>query len=298
MFGRCIITDGCKGRLHQVKVKPDHVIGQLTPDVAGLNNWVPRKILYDHNQPLSSSTWKIKHNLNNQPSVQTYVYLTEDDYLNGVLTEVTPELTTVIDANTLTVMFTTPMRGVAQCIARSTSTGDVIVTTEAVAITLTQISMTAGAKQYITIATLDSSSSEFDMEMQFLSPTTFEPIADLLTITFSEQPFGQPGELTPWFGALKILISGKSYTLRTAEIDPVGIPTGSSFYFLNVPERRDTFIMLTKAPYTSFDRILDNVIDMNDINETNATSAALYTDNQLFLSDALFEPIYPNIRFI
>lgn len=296
-FGRCIITDGCKGKLHQVKVKPDQVIGQLTPDAAGLNNWIPRKILYDHYQPLSATQWIVKHNLNGVPSVQVFVYKTEEDFVNDILTEITPDNITVTDPNNLLITFTLPQRGVAQCIARSTDE-EVVVASEKVASELKQITMTAGARQYMTIATLTTidDRAEVNHEIQFLSPTTFKPITPTVNLAFTS-PFGRSGELTPWYGVERVLIGGKTYTLRTAEVK-ADVPKGSAFYFIDPPKKRDTFIMLAKAPYTEYDRILDKIIDLNNVNENTAAANTIYRDGQLFISDSLWESIYPTIRFI
>lgn len=296
-FGRCNITDGCKGRLHQVKVKPDHVIGQLTPDEEGLDNWVPRKLLYTHQQPLSSQTWTIKHNLNNQPSVLAYVYLNDTDYLNGTLTALTPTTITVVDENTLTITFDDVQRGVAQCIARSTAKDDVVVTADAIAAsTFEAITVSPTIiDRFLTIATLDSSTT-VQYDVQFLSANTFDPI-DLITLDFISPPFGEPGNVSPWYGTTRILINGRAYTVRTAAIND--LPSdGSAFYFTDLPVHRDTFILLTKAPYTEYDRILDAVIDVADMTEAIASTTTVVTDRQMSVSDSLWQTIYPTIRYL
>lgn len=71
---RCTITYGCRGKLHRV-TEPKEV--NATPafplEIAGVQDWFQRRVVYNHTQPIKSAVWTIKHNLQNRPIVEAYV---------------------------------------------------------------------------------------------------------------------------------------------------------------------------------------------------------------------------------
>lgn len=74
VVNRCTITYGCKGRLHKVKnVEEANSTPAFPEEVPGVQDWFQRRVEYTHTQPIKSSTWIIKHNLSNKPSVYCYV---------------------------------------------------------------------------------------------------------------------------------------------------------------------------------------------------------------------------------
>ena len=70
---RCTITHGCRGKLYQTKVLPDYVRGRLPDQVAGLDDWRQRTVLYNHEQTIESDSWLVNHNLGTFPSVSVFV---------------------------------------------------------------------------------------------------------------------------------------------------------------------------------------------------------------------------------
>lgn len=73
---RCIITKECTGKLHKVTdIRDINATSSFPPEVAGVQDWFQRRVLYNHTQNIKSSTWTIQHNLQNKPVV--YVYTTK-----------------------------------------------------------------------------------------------------------------------------------------------------------------------------------------------------------------------------
>ena len=118
---RCIITDQCKGKLHQESVNIDYSRGSLPPDVEGLTNWVQRKLLFNYSQTVNKQIWDIDHNLNCFPVV--VVYVLDESVSPAVLKEISLDEVTldVISNNQIKLTFSKPVSGQVQCIARATS---------------------------------------------------------------------------------------------------------------------------------------------------------------------------------
>ena len=98
---RCIITQGCRGKLYQNNLFEDFVRGSLPDQVAGLNNWVQRKVLHNHEQPIERTEWIIEHNMGTLPTINVFIdQLGTDDRL-----EIIPENVTIIDKNAVSLTF-------------------------------------------------------------------------------------------------------------------------------------------------------------------------------------------------
>lgn len=117
VVGKCVITNGCIGRLYRTERNPNNVRESAPTYVAGLDNYVPRRAFYEFNQTLSSNNWKVTHNMGILPS--TTVYLREEDGSHTKIDNNTYKVTPV-DKNTIMVSFTNKVRGIIQCIAKST----------------------------------------------------------------------------------------------------------------------------------------------------------------------------------
>lgn len=294
-FGRCNITDGCKGHLRFVKNKPDHIVGQLTPDAEGLNNWVARKVLYKHEQPLSADIWHIEHNLGTEPSVQVHVYLNEEDYRNNILTEIEPTDITIIDGNNITITLANAYRGVAQCIARSTALGEESITDVTVT-DLQQVSLTdASIDEYLVVATLDDEVAvpTYQLEFEFIDPVTAS-IVETTTFDFTHPPHTG----VPWNNIKRFNLNGKVYTIRTAQVDTL-LETGTLFRLTSDYEPNQAFIMLTSSPYDDSDIITDKAIDISQLNQsTNNYLLTSIVDRHYNIDSSLQEDLYPAIRIL
>lgn len=279
-FGRCTITDGCRGKLHQQEIFGTRIVGRLPPDVEQLNNWVARRVLFKYEQTVLSKDWTIEHKLGTTPSVQIHI-----KNLLGEYEEITPLSIDVVDRNTVRVSFPEPTKGIAQCIAISTDvTIDAVITTDNG--TVDQLSTN---RQLLIMPIGTAAVSNIDTV--FLSSSTGDEIGRIALT-----------DVTPIASTYKTLYKGKQYQYFYASIGSVGelssIPNGSSCYFdmTNLPPGVDeVFILLTKPPHDDF-----NILQLNKILEMSAVGSSsqtmLYTDGELYVNDSQYVDIYPSLR--
>lgn len=298
---RCIITDGCKGKLDRSDYKPAYTAGTPPPDVAGLTNWIQRKILYTHEQTLSSTQWRIVHDLNTIPSTQTYVKrLTAGG--GTELVEIQPTSIDIISNNEILINFSLSQTGTAQCIARSSSIGQKITTLEEKIETTTDEIIQITNQTELTIATLSSTfSNESDMilNIEFLSSDTLELIHSE-SVVFDTTPDFQ----SPWRDYKDVLINGKVYHVRSTDIDFNNIVSNkvknySPFYFTldgNTSNNNEVFILLATPPYDKFDKDPNNLIDISSVISSTAAVSYYYNQNELYAYDNIKEKVFPLIR--
>lgn len=117
VVGKCVITNGCTGRLYRTERNPNNVRESAPRYVEGLDNYVPRRALFDFAQTLASDKWTVNHNMGVLPS--TFIYIEQE---NGqqVLVDNSTYKVTALSKNTILVTFPTKVRGVIQCVAKST----------------------------------------------------------------------------------------------------------------------------------------------------------------------------------
>lgn len=117
VVGKCVITNGCTGRLYRTERNPNNVRESSPSYVEGLTNYVPRRAFYKFAQTLSSNKWKVTHNMGVLPS--TFVYLEQE---NGsfVATDNSTYKVTSVDKNTIMITFPQKVKGIIQCVAKST----------------------------------------------------------------------------------------------------------------------------------------------------------------------------------
>lgn len=259
IVGRCIITDGCKGKLLQKEIKPSHAVGHSTAPVIGLRDWTPRKILYTHTQALAKKQWIIQHNMNGMPIVNVFSY-SADGSLK--LNPIVPVEITFTSSNVVTISFATSVAGVAQLLMRSSVTDQTITTLKPrlvesdynadMFVLSESVFMTNGPETYgeLTIATRvvtrDKPDYGFDpyevitIQPHYLSPSTGQEILPLVPpMTFRPvDQFPVDTASSPWAGVIKTVIGGAQYIVRSANIHSasgtlpsLGIAEGSPVYF-------------------------------------------------------------------
>lgn len=311
VISRCIITDGCRGKLYRIDRKQDFIRGSFPSAVPGLTDYSARRILYNHEQAVSSDEWYITHNLGISPSVQVLlnrssssVEADEDipcslrnDSETFEQVETTDFTVEIINANEIIVRFTDPQSGLAQLIARSsapviTEEEDVA---EAATFQLTNNSL-------LVIATLNdtlSSSNNISLDLTFKAPGSVTTITENYTVSPS-----QVSE-SPWNDYTSVLIQGRRYRVRSFNTYVSGmvdgtIPNGSSFYFNQVNSReidtQEIFILLALDPYADIDKVTNQVIDTSRINAINAESSLFHQDRELFAFTSVIASTFPAIR--
>lgn len=294
VIGRCVITEGCKGKLHRIGFSADHITGQQTPSVDGLTDWSQRKVLYTHYQNTLSDSWKVKHYLNNDPNVEVFIQ-TSTIYPDQI-SEIIPESIVYDNENELTVNLASRYKGIAQCIVLSTSKSEY--TAESVS---SIAALQATTNSELTIATLNSDPT-LEVTLTFLSPKNLAVITTK-TYTFDDTP----GVNSTWKSGTtsKVLINGKIYTVRSHSIDSNdlvqnGVENGTPFYVSDVngsePVSKESFILLTNSPYESVDINTSQIIDVSSINVSTAATAFYYNRQEFYAYENTTESIYPPIR--
>lgn len=306
IMGNCIITDGCKGKLHQTDIKPASIVSSAPAPVSGLVDYIQRKVLYTHEQTLLSEVWSITHNLNAEPSVQIFVY--DDDENNTQLIEIESDQIEIISNNELSITLSRAFTGVAQLIARSSNEGQTFNTFED---NIPEIETTAtfqlSTSNELTIATLYNSPTEdyLDITFTFLTPNTFEKIEhDPMRFESINTA------LSPWGDASLVLIQGKLYTVRsqtinTNDLSNAGVQEASPFYVSTITngasvlpsfETGQVFVLLTNSPYTSFDKVFSSFVDLAEITESNAAATTLYASGEFRSVNQLRQDAFPLIQ--
>lgn len=294
---RCIITYGCKGKLHKASQASEiNSTPAIPPEVSGVQDWFQRKVLFTYTQAIKSTTWAIQHDLAGKPVVQTFVYEQSGD--TQVLTEVTPKSITVIDLNNIEVEFDQPQSGIAQCIALASANAvnPNITSTPTSTVPTTDTQITSGGE--LTIATLDTSTL-IDLTVQYISPTTTTP----LTIQYVGVD-DNPSIDSAWVGTNRVFVGGKPYIVRsfnllTHEVAPAYfnnhlVANGSPFYFQGLTGTPgQNLILLSNSPFSTVDRVYDRYIDLGFVSTTQPE--LYYTTGEAFAEPSIIRTIYPPV---
>lgn len=297
----CIITDGCHGKLSQINIKLDHIRGNFPSKIDNLDDYIQRKILYNHKQSIKLIEWNIIHNLGIAPFIQVFIERpkvidnieninleNEESFVE--LVEIEPEYIKIISINEILVGFSRPEKGIAQLIAKSSNKQQIISTLVDTNITYTQLSNTSD----VTIATLNDS-NDITLDIMFYLP-------DGSTSSISYNVDNNPSINSPWVNYNQIY-NGKTYTVRSFNLfdeDFSSIDTGSSFSIETINglqvNKNDLLFLLAKYPYTTNDKIVDKYLDIYDIAGTNSLNNTLYNNGELLINDEKITKIYPYIK--
>lgn len=309
VFGKCIITQGCHGKLYKTSRNIDD-IREVTPFAAdGLMDYVPRKAFFEHPQTLLTNQWFINHNLATSPAVTVYVQT-----VDGSLVQLDQDnfTITVVNKNSVNLTFNQSYRGVAHCVARSTTT-----TTVASAAAVTEIKVTNNGLLTMAIPeviintppAVNVTMSNLPFNIQVMIKTPSEPEAPSLEFIGADID-----RSSPWSDWPRILVKKrKNYVIRTknilkflafgsnAKID--SIPNGTEFRFTtmllpgssaNSIESRELFFLLSNPPYASIDKVKDKLIDVGEM-IASPTDAFVYRNGELYVKSTVVETTYPNI---
>jgi len=298
----CIITDGCHGKLSQIDVKLDHIRGNFPSKVDNLNDYIQRKILYNHKQSIKLTEWNIIHNLGIAPFIQIFIErpkiiedlenvdLTNTDSLVELI-ETEPDYIEIISINEIRVGFPRPEKGIAQLIAKSSNKKQIIASTLVdTKINYVQLSNTSE----VTIGTLDDSNN-ITLDIMFYLP-------DGSTSLISYTVDNNPSINSPWVDYNKIY-NGKTYTVRSFNLfdeDFSTVETGSSFSIEAINglqvNKNDLLFLLTKYPYSTNDKIIDKYLDIYDVDDTNSLNTTLYNNGEMSINEEKITKIYPYIK--
>lgn len=308
--GRCTITYGCRGKLYQEKLLPDYIRGSIPKDVTGLDPWVKRKVVHDHQQPIASTVWTVHHEMGVRPSVIVYVSKpieSNPEYME----KIDPYSIQVVDDNTIKLIFERAYSGYAQAYSNQSTpikAGDEKVVRK-------QCTTSAVAPQQIsnmgeiTIATRVSKFFEADevtLRVKFTTTNGSTPETEYVADN-------QPSIYSAWVTEDLVYIKGEVYTVRsfngiTNEMYNGVINSGSTFNFTGITDnsapgindlralnRDDAFILLAKPPFETVDRIKNYIIDLTAVTDTKNKFDFYFADGEFFANSNVVESVYPSI---
>lgn len=300
----CIITHGCRGNMYHVNLLPDYQRGSMPPDVSGLDNWLQRKSLYNHDQGIERDVWRIVHGLGTYPSVQVLVNRPiEGDEDNQE--EIQPTDTVLIDTNTIELYFDRPWSGIAQLITRQSDPNLLNPFTIA---TVTeeeffQLSNSGTISVATRISTLGSTPNA-NLQVTYRTTQGSTPI---LTHTIDDQPSLD----SAWNDFDQIIVNGTVYTIRsfngiTSEMTSGVIGNGSTLNFSAIdPSGTHEFqeilsgevlILLANSPFSTFDKTVNSIIDVTASTSENTAFDFFYDSGEFYAKKSVVKSIYPHIR--
>lgn len=310
VFSKCIITDGCHGKLYKIDRNIDNSRESFPSEVLGLSDYSPRKAFYRHDQTLSSKTWRVEHNLSTSPAITVYIKNTSNEL---VLLNQDEYVITIADNNTVNLTFTQNYTGTAQCIARSTTISNVQTKT-----TITNIQVTSNGVLTIAvpeimvndypIPSVDMISSTFQLSM-----ITEKPSSSQITSVESFSASLVTG--LSWSDTSKIIIrKRKNYVVRhknilslstflTLKAGATTLPNGTKLYFtdMQIPhsgmvpiDSRKLLFLLSKSPFASVDKVKNQFVDVGEMLDTTFNYFT-YIDGELYVNSVNVENTYPDI---
>lgn len=319
-FSKCTITYGCKGKVYKIGRNPVNSRSVLPKAVGGLEDYIPRNSFREHNQHLEKDVWRIRHDLKTVPV--TFVYIWNGDSLEYLSNKDYSLI--VINKDVLELRFHQPVRGIVQCVARSSVHEyeiDETIREKNFQVTYRGF-FTFGFPKYITHYTYPPQNHSplpiytgapqrpIRIEVSLIQPNREE-----IVCTETIQP--EIDTRTPWSGWSEVLVrKRREYTLhtksifdfkRTLQLDTVSktdIQNGSQIRFLRIdygtgvlqPIGQDEVLLfLSEAPYNPVDKKLSHVIDVGNVLVSNKNYFT-YRDGEVYTDENNLESTYPPIQ--
>lgn len=318
-FSKCIITNGCKGKLNRIKRNIDSSRGSFPPEVQGLTDYVQRRAFFEYNKQLPSTIWSITHNMGISPAVDVYVY----DANNNNLVTLSPDdyVVKFVNKDSITINFTSSYSGIAQLIARNS----VKVQPKTLSSTIPSVQVTSDGtfifaipkyltKFYYPPSISPTPTIPYDLNNQIIRIEILvkEPNNDPVscTETLEANLFD-----TPWNDWNEILVrKRKNCYLFTKNINDfrtfinqnsntVNIPTGTQLQITRIDygtgvfepiDPEGLFVLLTNSPYASADKVLNKVVDAANIID-NVNPYFVYNGTEFAVDQSCIEKVYPSI---
>lgn len=316
VFSKCVITDGCKGKLHVTARNPDSIREEYPQPITGLQNYSPRRVFYSHIQENLTNIWKFIHNLSVEPSITIYC----DE--NGQLVEIDENdyIVDTLDDNNTIITFNEPKSGVAHLIARSSV--PITPKIEVSAVNTKQLSkdglITFAVPEFINFTTPVYDMATTNIQVAILLEVPDEEVQECIeTITPTIDAN------SPWFSWDKILLRNRRVLLpRTTHILDFNvfedstfklsdIENGTTLRFTRIRFGDDTlgytkwytinsrllFILLSQTPHSNVDKLLGTILDMGElVNEEY--DYLTFIDGELFANESSLDNVYPDISRI
>jgi len=307
---RCTITHGCRGKLYQTKVLADFVRGRLPDQVAGLDDWRQRKVLYNHEQTIERENWIVNHDLGTFPSISVFIDAPTNEDPDNQL-EIIPVDTVIVDSDNIILKFDTAVSGLAQLVARQ-SDPDLLrpfvglnISTEE----LQQLSLEGDIAIATRISTVDEPEA-VSLGVEYTTTTNA-----LITHTYNADE-NETGTQSAWSDINKVIIKGKTYTVRSfnaliTEMSDETIGSGSTFRFVDIADagspqefttrtiaQDEVYILIASDPFDNIDKITTQYIDVFDVDSSNNNFSLVYDTGEFFAEKEIIQDTYPPIRSV
>lgn len=305
---RCTITHGCRGKLYQTKVLADFVRGRLPDQVAGLDDWRQRKVLYNHEQTIERDNWVVKHNLGTFPSVSVFINVpTEADPDNQE--EIIPTDIVIIDEDNIILNFDRALSGLAQLVARQ-SDPDLLRPFVGLNISvedLQQLSLTGDVAIATRISTVGEPDS-VDLTVEYTTTT------NAINTQIYSADVNETGTASSWRDIDKVIIKGKTFSIRSFnglvdEMVDETIASGSTFKFTTIGTtgsplttreitQDEVYVLFAAAPFDTVDKITTQYIDVFDVIASDNNFTFVYDTGEFFADKEIIQDTYPPVRSV
>lgn len=291
---KCIITNGCDGNMYMIRGGADKLAARTRPpEIAGLTDWIPKRLVFNYEQRFSGRVWTIQHNLETRPAVYAYANVNVDGKVQQQAIE--PDRVDVIDQNTIELHFSQPYSGIVQCVSLF---GQNYVNPETDSTIDQSLYIQLTNRGELTIGTLDAE-EYLSFNTVWSSPNVTTPVR--ITYPLIDNT---PSVLSPWVTSRVVAINGKRITVRSFNIlntpngptafDAGQIGNGSTVEFEGLPRSLITNVLLLgQAPFGSVDRISNQCVDL----ALASSSDLVYDRGELFIlrSSRAVRDVYPFI---
>lgn len=293
IISRCIVTANCLGKMQRVLNQDEINSTPTIPlEVAGLKDWSNRDVLFDYTQSVKMVTWKVNHNLENNPTV--YVYVQRNGGSGTTLVQIDPKSIDVIDLNNIQITFDQPESGLVQCVALSSQNA---ATPSTLAISNTSTSdMQISNQSELTFATLDPSPT-INIKVIYNSSGSPQPVViEYLNVATTSI-------LSPWDGTSYVTINSKRYYVKSVNLRTWGsaplvfqaglIASGATLSFPNSTVAGQLLLLLATNPQSIADRIYDRYVDTASANLP--TPQLYYNTGNVYVAQSMVKNTYPPI---
>jgi hypothetical protein len=311
-FAKCIITDGCRGRMQRLNRNLDNIRESFPVFEANLEDYMARNVFFQHVQKVSASSWLITHGLDCDPNI-TVFFLEDGKYVkvpNGVYK------TQPIDRNSTRVTFNSPSTGIVHLISRSSTTP-----------AIKSVPLVASQTQATVNGTFVFAIPKYLTRDKFGGPTTIdlalprEVKIEVVLEKPNEEPIWcfeklvQATDLTPWTGTEEVLVSKRrNYYVRTKNVLRFTTFNNPSLKFSDIPEgtrlrftaidygtgiaepieSKAVLLLLSVSPYEFTDKVRNKIIDLGELLASG--TSLVYSDGEFWIETTSVEQTYPPIE--
>lgn len=324
VFSKCIITNGCRGKLNKISRNQDNLRETFPSPVLGLQDYVQRKAFYSHEQIILNNVWSINHGLGAVPAIDVFVQTnTNSNDLEKL--DISDYEIEIVNKNVCNIKLGSPYKGVAHLIARTSiqdvdtaakTTDDLMKLTYggifviAIPKFLTKFEVPPAPPLTPNDLPIDLLNQNIRIRVSVIEPNK-EEIICFETINLRTL------NSTPWVGWKEILLrKRRNYYIRyksifdftsTFELDTLSakdIPDGTQIRFLEIDlgtgsfqpiEQGDLLLLLANPPYQPIDKIRNKVLDVGAMIK-NKYDYFLYRDGELYTSQDNIQTTYPMIE--